>query len=46
MFSDNLPNGNNNDKNKGEWIQKQRQTGNVTQAHLRMRKCSVRLSGR
>lgn len=39
MLSDHLPNGNNNDKNKGEQIQKLRQTVNVLQAHSWIGKC-------
>ena len=39
MISDHLSNGNNNDKNKGERIQKLRQTVNVLQAHVWIGKC-------
>jgi hypothetical protein len=39
MISDHLPNGTNNDQNKGERTQKQRQTGNGVQAHSTIGKC-------
>ena len=39
LFSDHLPTGNSNDKNKGARIQKLRQTVNVLQAHVWIGKC-------
>ena len=44
MISDHLSNGN-NDRNKGERTQKQRQTGNVIQAHSWIGKCWKGLPG-
>ncbi len=43
MILDHLPNGNNNDKNKGERIQKLRQTVNGFQAHVWIGKCWGRI---